>query len=60
LFSKLGTKPSVGTLSVSVKSQPHKWHIWFFADTQANAKKPKEPFFANAPTDRRQYFNRFL
>jgi len=30
------------------KSQPHKMHIWFFADTQANSKKPKEHFLANA------------
>jgi len=35
-------------LSLSVKSQPHKQHIWFFADTKANAEKPKELFFANA------------
>jgi hypothetical protein len=23
-----------------------------FADTQPNAEKPKEPFFANAPTEK--------
>jgi hypothetical protein len=23
-----------------------------FADTQPNAEKPKEPFFANAPSDK--------
>jgi hypothetical protein len=23
------------------KSQPHKQHIWFFADTKANAEKTK-------------------
>lgn len=28
-------------LSVSVKSQLHKQHIWFFADTKAKAKKTK-------------------
>jgi len=31
-----------------MESQPHKLHIWFFADTQANSKKPKEQFLANA------------
>jgi hypothetical protein len=40
------------TLSRSVKSQPHKWHIWFFPTHKPTLKKPKEPFFANAPTNR--------
>ena len=27
-------------------SQPHKWHIWFCSDTQADpSAKPKEPLF---------------
>jgi hypothetical protein len=26
------------------KNQSHKQHIWFFADTTAKAKKPKELF----------------
>ncbi len=30
------------------RTPSHKLHIWFFADTLANAKKPKEQFFANA------------
>ena len=30
------------------KKPTHKLHIWFFADTKANAKKPKEQFLANA------------
>ena len=30
------------------KNPTRKQHIWFFADTKANAKKPKELFFANA------------
>jgi hypothetical protein len=28
------------------RKPPYKLHIWFFADTQANAKKPKEQFLA--------------
>ena len=40
------------TLSRSVKSQPHKWHIWFFPTHKPTLKKPKEPFFASAPTNR--------
>ena len=40
-------------LAVSVKSQPHKQRIWFFPDTKAKAKKPKELFFAKARTDKR-------
>ena len=28
------------------EKQPHKLHIWFFADTKANTKKPKEQFLA--------------
>jgi hypothetical protein len=35
------TSPSPKPLAVSVKSRPHKQHIWFFADTKANAKKTK-------------------
>jgi hypothetical protein len=35
-------------VSRQCKSQPHKQHIWFFADTKANTKKPKELFLANA------------
>jgi hypothetical protein len=38
-------------LSVSVKSQPHKWHIWFLPTHVPRLKKPKESFFANAQTD---------
>jgi hypothetical protein len=26
-----------------------------FADIQANAEKPKEPFFANAPTEKTNF-----
>jgi len=26
-----------------------------FADTKANAKKPKEPFFANTPTEKTNF-----
>ncbi|MFQ3576218.1 MAG: hypothetical protein SNJ77_07275, partial [Cytophagales bacterium] len=34
------------TLCVSVKRQPtRKWHIWFFADTRANAQKTKRAIF---------------
>jgi len=41
----------VGTLCVSVKRQPaHKWHIWFLPTHKPTLKKPKEPFFATAPT----------
>jgi hypothetical protein len=36
------------TLSLSVKSQPHKWHIWFLPTRKPTQKKPKELFFANA------------
>ena len=45
--------PIYGTyirVMVSVKSQPHKWHIWFFPTQKPTLKKPKEPFFANAQT----------
>ncbi|MBS4042090.1 MAG: hypothetical protein KGZ81_15995, partial [Flavobacteriales bacterium] len=27
------------------KSQPAKWHIWFFPTHEPTLKKPKEPFF---------------
>jgi hypothetical protein len=27
-----------------------KWHIWFFLTPEPTLKKPKEPFFAYAPT----------
>jgi len=29
-------------LCASVKSQPHKQHIWFLPTRKANAEKPKE------------------
>ena len=41
----------INKLSLSVKSQPHKWHIWFFPTHEPTLKKPKEPFFSNARTD---------
>jgi hypothetical protein len=41
-------------LSLSVKSPPHKWHIWFFPTHDPALKKPKEPFFANARTDKQK------
>ena len=33
------------TLSLSVKSQPHKQHIWFLPTHKPTLKKPKELFF---------------
>jgi hypothetical protein len=30
------------------RKPPHKLHIWFFADTQANAKNQKSNFISNA------------
>jgi len=48
-------------LSLSVKSQPHKWHIWFFPTHKPTLKKPKEPFFlpTHGRTDR-QLFQQYL
>jgi len=40
----------ISKLSVSVKPAAQTAHL-VFADTQANRKKPKELFFANARTD---------
>ena len=45
------------TLSLSVKSQSHKQHIWFFANTKANAKKNKRAVFCQR-TDRKTNFER--
>jgi hypothetical protein len=45
------------TLSVSVKKPTRKWHIWFFADTRANAQKTKRAIFCqrtNRRTDRKK------
>ena len=43
--------PSRRTLAVIVKSQPHKQHIWFFADTKANAEKTKRAVFCQRLTE---------
>jgi len=32
-------------LSLSVKSQPHKWHIWFFRHTSQRSKTKRAIFF---------------
>jgi hypothetical protein len=45
---KLGNIAYPKPLSVSVKSQPHKQHIWFLPTQKPMLKKPKELFFANA------------
>jgi hypothetical protein len=37
-------------------ADPQMAHL-VFADTQPNAEKPKEPFFATAPTDKRTQKN---
>ena len=42
------TTPYHQPLSLSVKSQPHKQHIWFLPTHEPTLKKPKELFFANA------------
>jgi len=47
-------------LSLSVKSQPHKWHIWFFPTHEPTLKKPKEPFFPNAQTDEQKEIQTFF
>ena len=39
-------------IAQSKKPAPQTAHL-VFSDTQANAEKPKEPFFANAPTNNR-------
>ncbi len=41
-------------LCVSVKSQPHKQHIWFFADIKANAEKTKRAVFCQRSTKRNE------
>jgi hypothetical protein len=43
-------------LCLIVKRQPtaQMAHL-VFADTQPNAEKPKEPFFANAPTEKTNF-----
>jgi hypothetical protein len=43
-------------LCLIVKRQPtaQMAHL-VFADTQSNAEKPKEPFFANAPTEKTNF-----
>jgi hypothetical protein len=38
----------INKLALSVKSQPHKWHIWFFPTQKANAQKTKRAIFSNA------------
>ncbi len=46
--SRLATPHTPYTVSVvfhTEKSQPHKLHIWFFADTQAKAEKTKRAIF---------------
>jgi len=40
------------------KADPQMAHL-VFADTQPNAEKPKEPFFANARTDKPTLKNKF-
>jgi len=35
-------------LSLSVKANRTKWHIWFFSTHKPILKKPKEPFFPHA------------
>ncbi len=47
-------------LSLSVKSQPHKWHIWFFPTHEPTLKKPKEPLFSNARTDEQKEIQTFF
>jgi hypothetical protein len=34
------------------KANRTKWHIWFCPTHKPTLKKPKEPFFANAQTDK--------
>jgi hypothetical protein len=34
------------------KMPTRKWHIWFFPTHKPMLEKPKEPFFANAQTDK--------
>jgi hypothetical protein len=47
--TKSTTKVShIQELSLSVKSQPHKQHIWFLPTHESTLKKPKEQFFTNA------------
>jgi hypothetical protein len=41
-------------LSLSVKKPTRKWYIWFFPTHKPTIKKTKEPFFANAQTDKRK------
>jgi len=43
--SKTDTKLSCNPLSLNVKSQPYKQHIWFFDDTQTKAEKTKRAVF---------------
>ncbi len=47
--------PSPIPLAVSVKSQPHKQHIWFLPTHEPTLKKPKELFFCQR-TDRKTNF----
>jgi len=39
-----------GVLCPINESQPHKQHIWFFADTKANAEKTKRAIFSQRLT----------
>ncbi len=41
----IGMHPAL-IITVHTENQPHKQHIWFFADTLANAKKTKRAVFS--------------
>jgi hypothetical protein len=57
LVVKIATFAKPENVRAHAKNPPHKWHIWFCPDTQADpSAKPKEPFFANAPTDKTTIF----
>ena len=43
-------KPETVVRQCKKTADPQMAHL-VFADTRANAEKPKEPFFANAPND---------
>jgi hypothetical protein len=51
---KAATFAKPETVIAQCKKPTRKWHIWFFLTHEPTLKKPKEPFFANARTDKRK------
>jgi hypothetical protein len=53
-----GTALSLTLCPIKKKSQPHKQHIWFFADTKANAEKTKRAVFCQRSKKKRTEYGK--